>query len=138
MAIYEGKWRCVRCSSVNRGRDVNCLSCGVKRSDDVEFFLEDEVTSVSDEKLINQARAGADWICLYCGTNCLASQTQCSGCGGLRSDKNKQLSEETRGINDWTEAAQNAKELQNLAPAPPKRSLLGSRFIKLGLFGIGG
>src|SRR4029079_1757996 len=67
----------------------------------------------------------------------LASQTHCSGCGSLRSDKNKQLLEETRGINDWTEAAQKAKEGQNMAPAPPKRSLLGSRFIKLALFGIG-
>src|ERR1043165_3171665 len=123
MAIYEGKWRCVRCSSVNRGRDVSCLACGVKRSEDVEFFLDDEVTAVSDQQLLIQANAGADWICLYCGTNCLALQTQCSSCGSLRSDKNRQLVEETRGINDWTEVAQKAAHSQNFAPPPPKQQL---------------
>lgn len=138
MAIYEGKWRCERCSSVNRGRDLNCLSCGVKRSENVEFFLDDDAVTVADERLLAQANAGADWICLYCGTNCSAAQTQCSGCGSLRSAENKQLVEETRGVNDWSEAALKAQNAQNFAePQPPKKSFFSSRLVKFVLAGIG-
>ncbi|HQU82242.1 MAG TPA: hypothetical protein PKY59_03915 [Pyrinomonadaceae bacterium] len=138
MAIYEGKWRCERCSSVNRGRDLNCLSCGVKRSEDTEFFLDDDAVTVADEQLLAQANAGADWICLYCGTNCAAVQTQCSGCGSIRSAQNKQLEEETRGVNDWSEAALNAQNAQNFAELQePQTSFFSSRLVKFILAGIG-
>ncbi|MCD9188631.1 MAG: hypothetical protein LUM44_19590 [Pyrinomonadaceae bacterium] len=140
MAVYEGKWRCERCLSVNRGRDLNCLSCGVKRSENVEFFLDDDAAEVADEQLISQANAGADWICLYCGTNCSASQTQCSGCGSPRTIQNKQLIEETRGVNDWSEAAlkaRNAQTTQNFSPVQPQKSFLSNRLVKFILAGTG-
>ena len=137
MAVYEGKWRCVRCASVNLGRNVNCLTCGVKRSEDVVFFLDDDASEVSDKQFLNQAAAGADWICLYCGSNCRASENQCSGCGSLRSEQNKQLSEETRGINDWSEAAQKAYKKQTFPPDAPKKSFFSRRLVKFGLLGAG-
>lgn len=115
MATYEGKWRCLRCSTVNIGRNLNCLTCGVKRGDDVKFFLDDNAAIVSDADLLRQANAGADWICRYCGGNNRAFDKQCSSCGSNRSVSDKQLIEETRGINDWSEQAQKA------AAAPHKR-----------------
>ncbi|MBS1796161.1 MAG: hypothetical protein JSS81_20075 [Acidobacteria bacterium] len=141
MAVYEGKWRCERCASVNRGRDLNCLSCGIKRSEKVEFFLDDDAPTVADEMLLAQARAGADWVCPYCGTSCLAAQTQCSGCGSLRTEKNRQLVEETRGVGDWSEAAlkaqQAARNAANPAAAPPPKSFLSGRLVKFLLLGLG-
>ena len=137
MAIYEGKWRCLRCASVNAGRDVGCVTCGVKRSADVLFFLEDDAPSLSDEKLLAQANAGADWICLYCGSNCRASENQCAGCGSLRTDANKQLAEETRGVNDWSEAAQKIYPAQKFAADAPRESFFSRRLQKFALLGAG-
>ena len=142
MATYEGKWRCLRCSTVNPGRNLNCLTCGVKRGDDVEFFLETDATVVGDENLLKQADAGADWICRYCGGNNRAFDKQCSSCGSLLSDKDKRLIEETRGVNDWSEqaqkAAKSAANAQNFQESQPKKSFFSSRLFKFGLLGLGG
>jgi hypothetical protein len=140
MATYEGKWRCLRCATVNLGRNVNCLTCGVKRSEDVEFFLDDDVSAVTDDKLLQHASAGADWICQYCSGNNRVFETRCTSCGSTRSAADKQLIEETRGINDWSEAAQKAfrvsAEPQN-AQFVPKKSFFSSRFFKFGLLALG-
>ena len=142
MATYEGKWRCLRCSTVNPGRNLNCLTCGVKRGDDVEFFLETDAAVVGDENLLKQADAGADWICRYCGGNNRAFDDQCSSCGSLLSDKDKRLIEETRGVNDWSEeaqkAARSAANAQNFQESQPKKSFFSSRLFKFGLLGLGG
>lgn len=138
MAVYEGKWRCLRCASVNAGREVNCLKCGVKRSEDVVFFLEDDASALTDEQLLNQAKAGADWICRYCESNNRASEAQCSGCGSLRSEANKQLAEESGGINDWSEAALKAQKFAPSATnAPPKKSFFSRRLVQFALLGAG-
>ncbi len=143
MATYEGKWRCARCSTANLGRYLNCQTCGVKRDENVEFFLDTDAAVVSDANLLSQANAGADWICPYCGGNNRANQTQCSSCGNLRSDSDKQLIEETRGINDWSEAAQKKNHALNIQPTqfqqtPPKKSFFSSRLFKFLLLGAGG
>lgn len=140
MATYEGKWRCLRCSTVNLGRNLNCQSCGVKRDENVEFFLEDDAAIVSDENLLNQANAGVDWICQYCGGNNRAYDARCSSCGNNRSSADKQLNEETRGVNDWSEAAQKAyfaSQQQNFQTVSPKASFFKSRIFKFGLIGFG-
>lgn len=139
MATYEGKWRCQQCSTINLGRNLNCLSCGVKRNDDVKFFLEDEAPQIDDANLLRQANAGADWVCRYCGGNNRAFEPRCSSCGSTRSNADKQLIEESRGINDWSEAAQKAARFaaQNSSATQPKKSFLGSRWLKFGLLGLG-
>lgn len=136
MATYEGKWRCLRCASVNLGRNVGCVTCGVKRSEDVVFFL-DDAAELSDENFLQQASAGADWICLYCESNCRASEIKCSGCGSSRTEKNTQLVEEMRGISDWSEAAQKAHNVQTLAPIQPPKPFFSRGFVKFILFGVG-
>ena len=139
MATYEGKWRCPRCSTVNIGRNLNCLTCGAKRGDDVEFFLDDDAAVVSDADLLRQANAGADWICRYCGGNNRAFDKQCSSCGSNRSVSDKQLIEETRGINDWSEQAQEAARFAAQTQVPPsKKPFFSSKSFKFGLLGAGG
>ena len=140
MATYEGKWRCLRCSSANLGRNLNCLTCGVKRGDDVEFFLETDAAALSNTDLLNQANAGADWICRYCSGNNRASERQCSSCGSRRSANDKQLIEETRGVSDWSEQALKAARLNlqaNNFSSQPKKAFFSSRLFKFILLGAG-
>lgn len=136
MATYEGKWRCPRCSNANLGRFLHCQTCGTKRDDDVQFFLDDENAVLSDAELLRQANAGADWICQYCGGNNRAFDQNCTSCGSARSAENKQLREETRDAGDWTESAQRAAVL-NSQNAPPGKSFFGSRLFKIALLGAG-
>jgi hypothetical protein len=141
MATYEGKWRCLRCSTVNLGRNLNCLSCGVKRDESVVFFLDDEAAALADEKFLKQANAGTDWICRYCDGNNRAAESRCSSCGSIRSEADKQLIEETGGIYDWSEEAQKAATFtgaqQNFQMPQTKNSFSISRLLKFGLLGLG-
>lgn len=81
MAIREGKWRCTYCESVNRGAELACSGCGATREKDVTFFLEDEAAEVTDEALLKTARAGADWLCLFCQTSNRPDASACVQCG---------------------------------------------------------
>lgn len=84
VAIREGKWRCRYCSVVNRGADLACTGCGATRDKDVQFFLEDEAPEVEDEALLDKARAGADWLCLFCQTSNRPAASHCVQCGAER------------------------------------------------------
>lgn len=84
MAIREGKWRCPYCSVVNRGAEMACSGCGATRDKDVQFFLEEEAPEVADEALLAKARAGADWLCLFCQTSNPPDRGHCSQCGAER------------------------------------------------------
>lgn len=81
MAIYEGKWRCTFCAEVNRGRDMNCVSCGVRRGEDIEFFLDENVAAVTDESLLQEANDGPDWLCETCSGSNRFSIKSCQTCG---------------------------------------------------------
>jgi hypothetical protein len=86
MAIREGKWKCPNCSTINRGRDMDCKGCGATREPDVKFFLDDDAPEVTDESLLDIARGGADWICPYCGTTNRNAVTKCGQCSAARDD----------------------------------------------------
>src|SRR5712692_2656470 len=81
MAIREGKWRCPYCSVANRGAAMACTGCGATRDKDVAFFLEDDAEEVTDDALIARARAGADWVCTFCGDSNAPERDHCRNCG---------------------------------------------------------
>jgi hypothetical protein len=135
----------MRCETANLGRNLNCSSCGVKRSEDVEFFLEDDASAITDEDLLKQGSAGADWICQYCGSNSREFEARCSSCGNNRSAEDKQLTQETRSVDggssgEWSEAAQKSAHLaaetgqENFQTGAPGKSFFKGRVFKLGLF----
>jgi Zn-finger in Ran binding protein and others len=84
VAVREGKWRCPYCSGVNRGSHLACGGCGATRDKDVAFFLEDDAPEVTDEALLSRARAGADWLCLFCGVSNTPDRDACRNCGAER------------------------------------------------------
>jgi ribosomal protein L40E len=77
----ELQWQCPNCDGINPGREKTCQRCGAPQPDDVEFkqFARQEL--LTDEKLIAQAKAGADIHCAYCGTRNPATAKVCSQCG---------------------------------------------------------
>ena len=137
MAIREGKWRCPYCSVANRGAAMACTGCGATRDKDVAFFLEDDAEEVTDDALIARARAGADWLCTFCGDSNASERDHCRNCGaekgsapsrpvvepgtaGVRSER----SEDPRGRLHAVEARSNPApvvvELGGASGAPPK------------------
>ena len=84
MAIREGKWRCRHCNEVSRGVELKCSACGKTRDKDVAFFLEDEAPALNDQALLERATAGADWLCLFCGSSSPSTTSDCRDCGAAR------------------------------------------------------
>jgi hypothetical protein len=63
-----------------------CSGCGATRDADVRFFLEDDAPEVVDEAMLARARAGADWLCRFCGSSSPPTQARCRSCGAERGD----------------------------------------------------
>ena len=69
---------------VNRGAQMACLGCGATRDKDVAFFIDDDAEEVADEALLGRARAGADWLCAFCGASNVPADDHCKSCGAER------------------------------------------------------
>ena len=108
MAVREGKWRCPYCAGVNRGSALACLGCGATRDKDVTFFLDEGAEEVTDEGLLVRARAGADWLCNFCGDSNTPDRDHCRNCGA---EKGTAPSREVREL-----------PLPSPLPPPPARA----------------
>ncbi len=86
MSIQEGRWDCDSCGTTGlRGRDMSCPNCGARRPEGVKFYLADDSEYVTDETRLEEARAGADWVCEWCGASNRAGLLEtCSQCGAER------------------------------------------------------
>ncbi|MGI5865033.1 MAG: zinc finger Ran-binding domain-containing protein [Myxococcales bacterium] len=112
MAIREGRWDCPQCGNKgNRGSEIKCSACGKVRAEDVQFYLDDEdAAEVTDEAALARAKAGADWICEYCGATTPADQARCKSCAADRTEKRRAVKVHLD---------------QPEAPAPKKKSKAG-------------
>jgi hypothetical protein len=78
----ELQWTCPNCNGINPGPEKSCLNCGAPQPEDVEFEQAERQELITDEEKINQAEAGADIHCPYCGTRNPAGTEVCNKCGG--------------------------------------------------------
>lgn len=86
MAIHEGRWDCPSCQTQGLlGRDRECNQCGAPRPEGVRFYLPKDAQPVKNPAQIAVAKAGADWICEYCGSSNRTTQSQCVECGAPQS-----------------------------------------------------
>jgi hypothetical protein len=100
MAIREGRWDCSSCGSTAiYGRHVDCPGCGRPRPAGVRFYLAQGEPVITDPRQLEEARAGADWICTHCEASNRALLSRCGGCGGDRdaTDPVQQVREHTAG-----------------------------------------
>jgi hypothetical protein len=104
--IIEGTWNCTSCDTKNiPARHKKCPTCNNPREltgkeSEFDFGGEDAATgkslreSVTDEKALDMANAGADWFCAYCGASNRGDQPICKNCKAERTDDAKALEEE--------------------------------------------
>lgn len=74
------EWECPACGTRNKGIDKVCRNCAAAQPEDVAFEQVAQETLIKDEKLIDQAKVGADIHCPFCGTRNPATATHCSQC----------------------------------------------------------
>jgi DNA-directed RNA polymerase subunit RPC12/RpoP len=74
------EWQCPACGTRNKGIDKICRNCSAAQPADVEFLQVAQEALIKDEKIIEQAKAGADIHCPFCGTRNVATAVQCSQC----------------------------------------------------------
>ncbi len=98
------EWICPNCNVRNPGPVKTCESCGAPQPENVKFERAAEEKIVTDEKLVQAAKAGADIHCGFCGTRNPATAVNCSQCGAdLKEGK-----------------AREAGQILQAAPAAPK------------------
>ena len=85
-----------------------CAGCGATRDKDVAFFLDEDAEEVTDEARLARARAGADWLCRFCGDSNTPDRDHCRNCGA---EKGTAPSREVREL-----------PLPSPLPPPPARA----------------
>src|SRR5690242_15513114 len=126
MATYEGKWRCAYCAAINRGRDMDCRSCGVRRGADVEFFCDEDAPAVTDDALLREAASGPDWLCETCGGSNRYGVSRCQTCGAPRGASRYRAIVEGRA-EDFTDRRDNATPQYNTQAAPSPHAVYAGR-----------
>lgn len=128
----ELRWICPHCQNNNPGNEKSCLGCGAPQPDDVVFFQPEQQTLITDQKKIDQAKAGADIHCGFCGTRNSGDAETCIKCGSdLVSGKKREAgtvigaySKETVGPNWVCDNCQNenvASHTHCVACGAPKK-----------------
>ncbi|MCS7019538.1 MAG: zinc finger Ran-binding domain-containing protein [Cytophagales bacterium] len=104
MAIRMGRWDCPVCGlKGNRGPDTHCVGCGSPRGKEVIFYLPEDAEEVTDADKLQQAKAGADWRCDYCGADNKATNIACQACGNERNQEDIARSEKVIYNHDISE-----------------------------------
>lgn len=95
--IVERHWRCDECGEVILGRHKHCPNDGAPREkgemlsmDELDRFNasgQNVAPTVTDPKLLELARAGADWFCTHCGSGNRGDADDCKSCGAPRYGK---------------------------------------------------
>ncbi|MGK7928297.1 MAG: Ran-binding zinc finger domain-containing protein [Spirulina sp.] len=86
MAVQEGRWDCPTCGTRGiLGRYRECNNCGAPRPQGVRFYLPENAPNVTNTEQLAIAKAGADWICEYCGSSNRVKEENCIECGAPKS-----------------------------------------------------
>lgn len=77
-------WKCKACNEIVKGRFVECSKCGKPKTEDVEYFMPEDLESapkVEDKSLLAIAQGGANYNCIYCGSDQRNNNGECYQCG---------------------------------------------------------
>lgn len=84
----EGKWRCTHidlsgediCNYENPGPALKCEKCGKHRPKNVQFYLLKDAKVVTSQDQLFDAKAGANWQCMFCNYHNKATSHTCVHC----------------------------------------------------------
>lgn len=89
--VVQLEWVCPNCQGRNPGPVKTCESCGAAQPENVQFQRASDEKLITDEKVVQTAKAGADIHCGFCGTRNPATAAHCSQCGAdLKEGKARQ------------------------------------------------
>jgi ribosomal protein L40E len=89
--VVQLEWVCPNCDSRNPGPVKNCENCGAAQPENVQFQRAADEKLITDGKVVEAAKAGADIHCGFCGTRNPATALTCSQCGAdLKEGKARQ------------------------------------------------
>jgi hypothetical protein len=138
MAIREGRWDCATCGAKGLlGRDKICPQCGDPRAQGVKFYLPEDAAEVTDAAHLQVAKAGPDWLCLFCNSSNRAAAKICEQCGAERGAAPTQAVKEY-ALGEVPRTGDGARETPIPAPAARKAIAPAPRrplplWVKLGL-----
>ncbi|MCS7061756.1 MAG: zinc ribbon domain-containing protein [Anaerolineae bacterium] len=78
----ELEWTCQYCGTRNPGMQKVCAGCGAAMSKEQKFEAPAQQTLITDQAKLEQAKAGPDVTCPFCGARNTAGATVCKNCGG--------------------------------------------------------
>jgi hypothetical protein len=81
LGYVQLEWTCSICGTKNAGFDRLCKGCGAAQPDDVQFQQAAQEVLLSEESELEQAKAGPDVHCRFCGTRNPAGAAACRQCG---------------------------------------------------------
>ncbi|MCK6568035.1 MAG: zinc ribbon domain-containing protein [Anaerolineales bacterium] len=89
--VVQLEWVCPNCNGRNPGPVKTCGNCGAPQPENIQFQRAADEKLITDEKVVQAAKAGADIHCGFCGTRNPATAETCSQCGGdLKEGKARQ------------------------------------------------
>ena len=79
-------WTCPNCGAKNPGARRTCKNCGASMPKDVKFEVPIKEELIQDQKIVEEAKAGPDIYCAYCGNRNPGNAATCSNCGAALSE----------------------------------------------------
>lgn len=130
MAVHEGRWDCQYCGTTGiLGRHKACTNCGRSRPSGTKFYLLKEGDEVADEKLVQQAKIGPDWICEFCGSSNPANVDICQSCNAPREGVSPQQTVKEYDLGEAPDSGDmdldQPVERPSTTPTPKKKSRKG-------------
>jgi len=81
VGFVELEWTCPVCKTRNPGTLTTCSGCGAAQPKDVQFETPGQAELIKDQAKIDQANAGPDIHCAFCGARNQATAKVCHQCG---------------------------------------------------------
>jgi membrane protease subunit (stomatin/prohibitin family) len=81
VGYVELEWTCPTCKTRNPGTQTTCSGCGAAQPKDVQFETPAAAELIQDQAKIEQAKAGPDIHCAFCGARNAATAKVCHQCG---------------------------------------------------------
>ena len=82
LGFVQLEWTCPNCGTRNPGPQKTCTNCGAPQPENVQFERAADEALVTQADSVEAARAGADYVCPYCGTRNRGDAKVCKQCGG--------------------------------------------------------